>query len=194
MRSSGSRFRCGPRCRTQLLVRHGAHWYLSRTYSVRPSNYSLVHRRHQAADRSCTSRQQEARYHQYYDQNYTTPAMPPCWMIFEFSTSALSPSPTKIWFTRIFASVRDRRPATPGLSSRGYTASTTFATSVLITRACGIGSAASNPGNCAGFQKPISHQMSEFMQQLVVIWILLAKIAPGNHGQKLLDLLAEHPA
>jgi abortive infection bacteriophage resistance protein len=178
-----------------IAARHGAHWYLKpQLFSPTFDHSRFIDDIKQQIGHAPADNKRRDIYIEHYYQNYTTPAMPPCWMIFESLNFGTISFAYKNLVHPEFASVCDRyglpHPVLISwLHSLNYVRNICAHHARLWNRECRI-----KPLIARAFKADLTPNERVYAQ-LVVIRILLAKIAPGNHwAQKLLDLLAEHPA
>lgn len=178
-----------------IAPRHKAHWYMD------PALFSPTfnHRRFiddikQQIGHAPADRKRRDIYIEHYYQTYSTPDMPPSWMVFEsvsfgtisFAYANLAPAE----FAAVCGSFGlPHIVLTSWLHSLNYIRNICAHHGRLWNRECRI------KPMIARAYKPDLTPNERVYAQLVVMQILLAKIAPGNHwAVKLQEVLAEHPA
>ncbi len=178
-----------------IAARHGAHWY------VRPDlfNAQFNHARflddikQQIGHDSSNNRRRDI-YIEHYYQTYSTPDMPPSWMVFESITFGTISIAYKNLAAPEFAAVcgsygLPHQVLVSWLHSLNYIRNICAHHARLWNRECRI-----KPMIARAFKADLTPNERVYAQ-LVVMQIMLTRIAPGNHwAQKLHDLLAEHPA
>ena len=177
-----------------IAARHGAHWYLK----PQLFNPSFHHTRfiddikQQIGHATANNRRRDIFIEHYY-QTYSTPDMPPSWMVFEsvsFGTISIAyMNLAHPEFVAVCGSYGLPHPVlTSWLHTINYIRNICAHHSRLWNRECRI-----KPMIARAFKADLTPNERVYAQ-LVVMQIMLAKIAPGNHwAQKLRDLLAEHP-
>jgi abortive infection bacteriophage resistance protein len=178
-----------------LAPRHGAHWYMSpRLFSRTFDHARFLDDIKQQIGHAPANKTRRDIYIEHYYQTYSTPDMPPSWMIFEslnFGTVSIAYQhlvPPE--FAAVCGSYGLPHPVLISwLHSLNYIRNICAHHARLWNRECRI-----KPMIAHAF-KPELTPNERVYAQLVIMQIMLAKIAPGNHwAQKLRDLLAEHPA
>jgi abortive infection bacteriophage resistance protein len=177
-----------------ISARRGPHWY--QDHSVFKSDFDhaafIEKVRLQINHYPKDSRKRDMHIDHYY-QNYSTPEMPPCWMIFEsvsfgvISTlyknlipSEFGPITTEFGIPHpVFAS---------WLHSISYIRNICAHHSRLWNLECRI-----KPVTANAFRLELTPNERVYAQ-LVIMQILLRRVSPGNHwADKIKMLLAEHP-
>jgi len=179
----------------EIAARHGAHWYMNRLLF----NPAFDHGRfiddikQQIGHAPANNRRRDI-YIEHYYQTYSTPPLPPSWMVFEsitFGTISIAYQHlAHPEFVSVCGSYRMPHPVLISwLHSLNYIRNICAHHARLWNRECRI-----KPMIARAFHADLTPNERVYAQ-LVVMQILLAKIAPGNHwAQKLRDLLTEHPA
>jgi abortive infection bacteriophage resistance protein len=177
-----------------IAMRHGPHWYLDSNLFDRRFNHQkfiddikrqIGHDPHGSARRDI--------YIKHYYANYNSPTMPPCWMIFEsISFNTISLAFKNVIYPE-FKPICDAYNLnhivlSSWLHAISYVRNICAHHSRLWNRICTIKPLVAN-----SYRSDLAIN-DRVYAQLVVMQILLAKIAPGNHwAVKLRDLLDEHP-
>lgn len=178
-----------------LAPRHGAHWYMNpRLFSQTFDHTRFIDDIKQQIGHAPANKRRRDIYIEHYYQTYSTPDMPPSWMIFEslnFGTISIAYQhivPPE--FAAVCRSYGLPHPVLISwLHSLNYIRNICAHHARLWNRECRI-----KPMIARAFKAELTPNERVYAQ-LVVMQIMLAKIAPGNHwAQKLRDLLAEHPA
>jgi abortive infection bacteriophage resistance protein len=175
-------------------ARHGAHWYLKpQLFSATFNHVRFLDDIKQQIGHVAANAKRRDLYIEHYYQTYSTPDMPPSWMVFE-----------SVSFGTISYAYQNLEPAESGVICRGYGLphpvlaswlhSLNYVRNVcahhgrLWNRECRI-----KPLIARAYKAELTPN-DRVYAQMVVIQILLALIAPGNHwAGKLRELLAEHP-
>ena len=177
-----------------IAVNHGAHWYMDPNLFVSTFDHQqfIEGIKQQIGHDPANNRRRDIHIEHYY-QNYSTPDMPPSWMVFEsiaFGTISIT---CKNLTCPEFPNVCRSFDLPPNVF-KSWLHSLTYIRNIcahhgrLWNRECRI-----KPIITHRFQADLTPNVRIYAQ-LVVIQILLAKIAPDNHwAQKLHALLAEHP-
>ena len=178
-----------------IAPRHGAHWYMSKV----PFGRSFDHARFiddikQQIGHAPASQKRRDIYIEHYYRTYSTPDMPPSWMVFEsvsfgtISVAYANLAPPE--FSAVCRGFGLPHPVLVSwLHSLNYVRNICAHHGRLWNRECRI-----KPMIARAYKAELTPNARVYAQ-LVVMQILLAKIAPGNHWAiKLRDLLAEHPA
>lgn len=176
-----------------IAARHGAHWYMN------PSLFSpkFDHGRFIADIKlqiGHTNNRRRDIYIEHYYQTYSTPGLPPSWMVFEsvsfgtISFAYMNLAPPE--FVDVCGSYGlPHQVLISWLHSITYIRNICAHHSRLWNRECRI-----KPMIARAFKADLTPNERVYAQ-LVVMQIMLARIAPGNHwAQKLRELLTEHPA
>ncbi|HEX2939987.1 MAG TPA: Abi family protein [Rhodopila sp.] len=178
-----------------IAARHGAHWYLNpRLFSPTFDHNRFIEDIRQQIGHASTNNRRRDIYIEHYYQTYSTPDMPPSWMVFEsVSFGTISVAYMNLAhpeFVSVCGSYGLPHPVLISwLHSLNYIRNICAHHSRLWNRECRI-----KPMIARAFKSDLTPN-DRVYAQLAVMQILLAKIAPGNHWtQKLRDLLAEHPA
>jgi abortive infection bacteriophage resistance protein len=178
----------------QIAPRHGAHWYRRPDLFSPGFDYSrfLDDIKQQIGHAAANAKRRDL-YIEHYYQTYSTPDMPPSWMVFE-----------SVSFGTISYAYQNLAPVESGAICRGYGLphpvlaswlhSLNYVRNVcahhgrLWNRECRI-----KPLIARAYKAELTPN-DRVYAQMVVMQILLALIAPGNHwAGKLRELLAEHP-
>jgi abortive infection bacteriophage resistance protein len=178
-----------------IAARHGAHWYLNPQLFSRTFDHArfIDDIKQQIGHAPANNRRRDT-YIEHYYQTYSTPDMPPCWMIFEslnFGTISFAyMNLAHPEFVSVCGGYGLPHPVLISwLHSLNYIRNICAHHARLWNRECRI-----KPMIARAFKADLTPNERVYAQ-FVVMQILLAKIAPGNHwAQKLRDLLAEHPA
>jgi abortive infection bacteriophage resistance protein len=175
--------------------RHGAHWYLNpQLFSPAFNHTRFVEDIKQQIGHAPANNRRRDLYIEHYYQTYSTPDMPPSWMVFEslnFGTISFAymnlAAPE---FAAVCGSYGlPHEILISWLHSLNYIRNICAHHGRLWNRECRI-----KPKIARAFKADLTPNERVYAQ-LVVMQIMLAKIAPGNHwAQKLRELLAEHPA
>jgi abortive infection bacteriophage resistance protein len=178
-----------------IAARHGAHWYLNpRLFSPTFDHNRFIEDIKQQIGHASTYNRRRDIYIEHYYQTYSTPDMPPSWMVFEsVSFGTISIAYMKLAhpeFVSVCGSYGLPHPVLISwLHSLNYIRNICAHHSRLWNRECRI-----KPMIARAYKSDLTPNERVYAQ-LVVMQIMLAKIAPGNHwAQKLRELLAEHPA
>ena len=174
--------------------RHGAHWYMNRSLFKQWFNHDkfIAGVKEQIGHNPSNDKRRDIHIEHYY-QTYSTPDMPPSWMIFEsisFGTISLA---CKHLDCREFLDVCNSFSLKPTifiswLHSLNYIRNICAHHGRLWNRESRI-----KPSIANNFKNDLTPN-DRLYAQLIVMQIMLAKIAPENHwAQKLDALLAEHP-
>lgn len=179
----------------EIANRHGAHWYQNARLFDPAFNHArfIADVQEQIGHAPSNTRRRDI-YIEHYYQTYSAPDMPPCWMVFEsvsFGTiSIFYKNLAHPEFLAVCKSFGLPHPVlTSWLHSLNYIRNICAHHARLWNRECRI-----KPIIARAFAGDLTPN-GRLYAQLVVMQILLARIAPGNHwALKLLGLLAEHPA
>jgi len=175
-----------------ISVRHGPHWYLkANVFNHRFNHTKFVE---EIKDQiGHTNRRRRDIYIDHYYSKYSTPSMPPAWMVMESISLGIISRAFQNLLPSEFNPICDEIGLPhPVLASWIHTIS-------YIRNLCAHHSRVWNR-ECA--IKPIAANAykadlipnDRIYAQLIVMQVLLRKIAPGNHwAQKLRDLINEHP-
>lgn len=177
-----------------IAPRHGAHWYMSKA----PFGSGFDHARflddiRQQIGHAPNNHRRRDIYIEHYYQTYSTPDMPPSWMVFEsvsFGTISvayanLAPAEFSV-VCKSFGLPHDVLKS--WLHSLNYIRNICAHHGRLWNRECRI-----TPLAARAYKQELTPN-KRLYAQLVLMQILLAKIAPGNHwAQKLRDLLTANP-
>jgi abortive infection bacteriophage resistance protein len=177
-----------------VAARHGAHWYLKpRLFSPTFDHGRFIADiKGQIGHAPEHSRRRDIHIDHYY-QTYSAPDTPPSWMVFEsvsfgtISVAYKNLAPPE--FAPISGSYGLPHPVFASwLHSLTYIRNICAHHARLWNRECRV-----KPLVARAFKADLTPNERVYAQ-LVVMQILLARIAPGNHwARKLRDLLAEHP-
>jgi abortive infection bacteriophage resistance protein len=178
-----------------IAARHGAHWYLDPCLFSTTFDHGrfLDDIKQQIGHAPAHTRRRDI-YIEHYYQTYSTPDMPPSWMVFEslnFGTISFAymnlAAPE---FASVCGSYGLPHPVLISwLHSLNYIRNICAHHARLWNRECRI-----KPVIARAFKADLTPNARVYAQ-LVVMQIMLARIAPGNHwAHKLRELLAEHPA
>ena len=178
-----------------IAARHGAHWYLKpQLFSATFNHVRFLDDIKQQIGHASANNRRRDTYIDHYYQTYSTSDMPPSWMVFEslnFGTISFAymnlASPE---FVSVCGSYGlPHQVLISWLHSLNYIRNICAHHSRLWNRECRI-----KPMIARAFKADLTPNERVYAQ-LVVMQIMLAKIAPGNHwAQKLRELLIEHPA
>lgn len=178
-----------------LAPRHGAHWYMSKTpFRTGFDHAHFLNEVRQQIGHTPNSRRLRDIYIEHYYETYSTPDMPPSWMVFEsvsFGTISiayanLAPQEFSI-MCKSFGLPHEVLKS--WLHSLNYIRNICAHHGRLWNRECRIA-----PMAARAYKQDLTPN-KRLYAQLVVMQVLLAKIAPDNHwALKLRDLLAAHPA
>lgn len=178
-----------------IAARHGAHWYLKpQMFSPRFHHTRFIDDIKQQIGHAAANNQRRDIFIEHYYQTYSTPDMPPSWMVFEsvsFGTISIAyKNLAHPEFVTVCGSYGLPHPVLISwLHAINYIRNICAHHSRLWNRECRI-----RPLIARAFKADLTPNERVYAQ-LVVMQIMLAKIAPGNHwAQKLRELLAEHPA
>jgi len=178
-----------------IAARHGAHWYLNpMLFNPRFDHARFIDDIKRQIGHAPANRSRRDIYIEHYYQTYSTPEPPPSWMVFEsvsFGTISFAyMNLTAPEFASVCGSYGLPHPVLVSwLHSINYIRNICAHHARLWNRECRI-----KPMIARAFKADLTPNQRIYAQ-LVVMQIMLAKIAPGNHwAQKLRDLLAEHPA
>jgi abortive infection bacteriophage resistance protein len=178
-----------------IAARHGAHWYLNPSlFSPKFDHGRFIADIKQQIGHAPTNNRRRDIYIEHYYQTYSTPDMPPSWMVFEsVSFGTISFAYMNLAHPEFGSVCGSYGLPHPVLSS--WLHSITYIRNIcahharLWNRECRI-----KPMIARAFKADLTPNERVYAQ-LVVMQIMLAKIAPGNHwAQKLRELLAEHKA
>ncbi len=179
----------------EIAKRHGAHWYQNpRLFAPSFDHVRFVADVREQIGHAPGNMKRRDIYIEHYYQTYSSPDMPPCWMVFEsvsFGTiSFLYKNLTHPEFLDICQGFGLPHPVLSSwLHSLNYIRNVCAHHSRLWNRECRI-----KPLIARAFTAELTPN-DRVYAQLVVMQILLARIAPGNHwAVKLRELLEEHPA
>jgi abortive infection bacteriophage resistance protein len=176
-----------------IAARHGAHWYLkSNLFSAKFDHGRFIADIKQQIGHAPANNRRRDIYIEHYYQTYSTPELPPSWMVFEsvsfgtISVAYKNLAPPE--FVAVCGSYGlPHQVLISWLHSITYIRNICAHHSRLWNRECRI-----KPLIARAFKADLTPNERVYAQ-LVVMQIMLAKIAPGNHwAQKLRDLLAEH--
>ncbi len=177
-----------------MAARHGAHWYLNpRLFSPNFNHDRFIGDVRQQIGHAVENSKRRDIYIEHYYQTYSTPDMPPSWMVFEslnFGTVSFAyMNLAHPGFVAVCSSYGLPHPVLISwLHSINYIRNICAHHSRLWNRECRI-----RPLIARTFKTDLTPNQRVYAQ-LVVMQIMLAKIAPVNHwAQKLHGLLAEHP-
>lgn len=177
-----------------VAARHGAHWYLKPELFDPAFDHGrfIADIKSQIGHAPADSRRRDTHIEHYY-QTYSKPDMPPSWMVFESVTFGAISFAYKNLIPREIALVCTSyglpHPVLASwLHSLNYIRNICAHHGRLWNCECRI-----KPLIARAF-KPDLTPNERVYAQLVVMQILLARIAPGNHwARKLRELLVEHP-
>lgn len=177
-----------------IAPRHGAHWYL------KPALFSpgfdhvayIADMQREIGHTPQKAKRRDVHIEHYY-QTYSTPSMPPSWMVFESV-----PFGTISWTYRNLAPPQfspicgsfglPHGVLTSWLHSINYIRNICAHHARLWNRECRIKPLAAN-----AFKAEFTPN-DRLYAQLVVMQVLLSRVAPGTHwAERLRDLFAEHP-
>ena len=176
-----------------IAPRHGAHWYLNRQLFSASFNHAdfIAAIRRQIGHDPMNHKRRDVPIQHYY-QTYSTPEMPPSWMVFEsvsfgtisFAYSNLLPSE----FDLVRAGFGLPHPVLSSwLHAVNYVRNICAHHGRLWNRECRIRPLA------ARAYKTDMMPNERIYAQLVAMQVMLGRIAPGNHwAEKLRGLFAEH--
>jgi abortive infection bacteriophage resistance protein len=178
-----------------IAARHGAHWYLNpQLFSTTFDHNRFIDDIKQQIGHASTNSKRRDIFIEHYYQTYSTPDMPPSWMVFEsvsFGTISFAyMNLAHPEFVSVCGSYGLPHPILISwLHSLNYVRNICAHHGRLWNRDCRI-----KPMIARASKADVTPNTRVYAQ-LVVMQILLAKIAPDNHwARKLRDLLAEHPA
>ena len=178
-----------------IAARHGAHWYLNpQLFNPGFGHARFVEDIKQQIGHAPANNKRRDIYIEHYYQTYSTPDMPPSWMVFESITfgiiSIAYQNLAHPEFVSVCGSYGLPHPVLISwLHSLNYIRNICAHHARLWNRECRI-----KPMIARAFKADLTPNARVYAQ-LVVMQIMLTKIAPGNHwAKKLRDLLAEHPA
>jgi len=178
-----------------IAANHGAHWYINPNLFKPAFNHSrLIEEIKQQIGHNPSNHKRRDTHIDHYYKTYSTPGMPPSWMVFEsvaFGTISFTcknlACPEFVDICRSFSLAPD--VFTSWLHSLTYIRNICAHHGRLWNRECRI-----KPMIARAFTTELTPN-SRLYAQLVVMQILLKKIAPNNHwAEKLRDLLTEHPS
>ncbi len=178
----------------EIATRYGSHWYQdARRFGPELSHYTFMEEIKTQIGHDSSNRVRRDIYIQHYYSSYSSPDMPPCWMVFEsvsFGTISkiyghLAPQD----FNYICKSLElNHHVLSSWLHSISYTRNICAHHSRLWNRICGI-----KPLAAKAYKLDLTPN-DRVYAQLVIMQVLLRKIAPDNHWAKRLhDLFGEHP-
>jgi abortive infection bacteriophage resistance protein len=175
--------------------KYGAHWYLNpNLFASTFDHIGFIEDIKQQIGHDLENNKRRDIYIEHYYNTYSTPDMPPSWMVFEsitFGTISFAcknlACPEFVNLCRDFA--LPQPVFTSWLHSLNYIRNICAHHGRLWNRECRI-----KPMIAYAFKVDLTPNVRLYAQ-LVVMQILMAKIAPDNHwAQKLRNLLTEHPA
>ena len=178
-----------------LAPRHGAHWYCqSQLFSTSFDHARFIDGIRQQIGHSPNDRKRRDTYIEHYYQTYSSPDMPPSWMVFEsisFGTISFAYSnlaPPEFDLVRAGFGL-PHKVLGSWLHALNYVRNVCAHHGRLWNRECRIKPLIANA------HKADLTPNDRLYAQLVVMQIMLARIAPDNHwATKLRELMAEHPA
>lgn len=178
-----------------IAPRHGAHWYMEpRLFGDSLNHARFIDDIKDQIGHAPSNRRRRDIYIEHYYQTYSTPELPPSWMVFEsvtFGTISIACQHlAHPEFAAVCGSYRLPHPVLISwLHSLTYIRNICAHHARLWNRECRI-----KPMIANTYRADLTPN-DRVYAQLVVMQILMGKIAPGNHwAQKLRDLLAEHSA
>jgi abortive infection bacteriophage resistance protein len=178
-----------------IASKHGAHWYLNpHLFSPSFDHPRFIEDIKQQIGHDPGNNKRRDIHIDHYYETYSTPDMPPSWMVFESITFGTISVACKNLacpeFAMVCRSFALPQPIfTSWLHSLNYVRNICAHHGRLWNRECRI-----KPMIAHAFRIDLTPNVRLYAQ-LVVMQILLTKIAPGNHwAQKLFSLLVEHPS
>jgi len=178
-----------------ITSRHGAHWYLKPQLFNPSFNHAsfIAEIKRQIGHDPGHHKRRDLPIQHYY-RTYSTPEMPPSWMVFEsitFGTISFAYShllPPEFDYVRAGFSL-PHKVLSSWLHAVNYVRNICAHHGRLWNRECRI-----KPLEARAYKADLMPN-DRVYAQLVAMQIMLGRIAPGNHwAEKLRGLLAEHPA
>jgi len=177
-----------------IATRHGSHWYQDiKMFDPAIGHITLLDKIKIQIGYAPEYSDRRDTYIQHYYDKYSSPELPPCWMVFEsVSFGIISKSYKNLIYPEFNFICKplelNHTILRSWLHSISYIRNICAHHSRLWNRECRI-----KPLVAKAYKADISPN-NRVYAQFVVMQILLQKIVPGNHwGQKLIDLLGEHP-
>jgi abortive infection bacteriophage resistance protein len=175
-----------------ISIRHGAHWYLKpNVFNAQFNHAQFIE---EVKDQiGHTNHRRRDVYIEHYYSKYSTPSMPPSWMVMESISLGTISRAYKNLLPSEFNPICHKiglphHVLSSWMHSLSYIRNICAHHSRLWNRECSIKPIAAN-----AYKADLTPN-DRIYAQLVIMQILLQKIAPGNHwAQKLMDLLNEHP-
>jgi abortive infection bacteriophage resistance protein len=177
-----------------IATRHGSHWYLDKKiFDASLSHISYIDEiKHQIGHDNQNKDRRDIYIQHYYDK-YSSPDMPPCWMVFESVSFGIISKTYKHLIHPEFDFIckplgLNHGVLTSWLHSLSYVRNICAHHARLWNRECRI-----KPLTAKAYKANLTPN-NRVYAQLVVMQILLKNIAPDNNWSlRLEDLLTEHP-
>ena len=178
----------------EIATRYDPHWYQdAKRFGPNLSHYTFIDEIKMQIGHDNNNRARRDIYIQHYYENYSSPDMPPCWMVFEsvsFGTiSKIYENLAPPDFNYICKPLGlNHTVLSSWLHSISYIRNICAHHSRLWNRICGV-----KPLVAKDYKLDLSPN-DRLYAQLVIMQVLLRKIAPDNHwAQRLRELFEEHP-
>jgi abortive infection bacteriophage resistance protein len=177
-----------------ISARHGPHWYQDRSmFNSEFDHQDFIEKVRSQINHYPKDRRKRDVHIEHYYQNYSSPEMPPCWMIFESVSFGVISTLYKNLIPSEFGPISTEfgipHPVLASwLHSISYIRNICAHHSRLWNLECRIKPIAAN-----AFRIELTPNERVYAQ-LVVMQILLRRVSPGNHwAEKIKTLLTEHP-